>query len=181
MHPWHDIALGESIETAFPAVIETPLDSRVQYGLDLVTGLLRVKRVIFSAMQYPANYGFVPRTLAEDGEPLDVMVLGQDPIHPMSVVRARAIGVLRMVQSGRRDDKLLAVHVDDPVFEAYHSWRQVPPFRLAEIEKFFRDYRALEAIEAATSGFGDTSEAIALLRETADQYAAHVRYERAAG
>jgi len=172
MHPWHDIPLGASIETAFPAVIETPMESRVQYGLDLVTGLLRVKRIIFSAAHYPANYGFVPRTLSDDGEPLDVMVLGQDPIHPMSLVRARAIGVLRMVQSGRRDDKVLAVHVDDPVYEPYRSWRELPSFRLAEIEKFFRDYRALESIETATSGFGDPSEAIALLRETADQYAA---------
>lgn len=181
MHSWHDIPLGEDIESVLPVVVETPLDSRVQYGLDLETGLLRVKRILFSAMQYPANYGFVPRTLAEDGEPLDVMVLGQDPIHPMSVARARAIGVLRMVQSGRRDDKLLAVHVDDPVFEAYRSWRQLPPFRLAQIEKFFRDYRALEAIEATTSGFGDASEAITIIRSLADQYAAHVRRERAAG
>jgi inorganic pyrophosphatase len=181
MHPWHDVPLGEAIESTFLAVIETPRESRVQYGLDLSTGLLRVKRVLFSAMQYPANYGFAPRTLADDGEPVDVLVLGQDPIHPMSIVRARPIGLLRMVQGGRRDDKIVAVHVDDPVFEPYRSWQELPPHVLAEVERFFNDYRALEGVETNTGGFGDAGDAARLLREFASRYVAEASHERPSG
>jgi inorganic pyrophosphatase len=175
MNAWHDIPLGTAIEEAFPAVIEIPRDSRMQYTLDLGTGLLRVKRVLFSAMQYPANYGFVPRTLADDAEPLDVLVLGQEPIHPLSIVRARAIGVLRVEQSGARDDKILAVHLDDPVFAEVRAWKELPAYQLAELERFFLDYRALEAVEATTGGFGGADEANALIRELAARYDAQER------
>jgi len=171
MHPWHDVALGDAIEAAFPAVVETPRESRVQYALDLATGLLRVKRVLFSAVQYPANYGLVPRTLSADGEPLDVLILGQDAIHPMSIVRARAIGVLRMTQASVRDDKVLAVHVDDPVYSGYRTWTELPRYQLAAVEVFFRDYRALEQVDATTAGFGDAAEANALIRELEQRYA----------
>jgi inorganic pyrophosphatase len=170
MHAWHDIPLGSSIEASFPAVIETPRDSRVQYALEPVTGLLRVKRMLFSAVQYPANYGFVPGTLADDDEPLDVLVLGQHPIHPLSIVRVRAIGVLRMTQGGARDDKVLAVHLDDPVFAEVRSWKELRAHQLAEVERFFRDYRALERVEATTDGFATADEAKALIRALATRY-----------
>ncbi|MGD0527010.1 MAG: inorganic diphosphatase [Polyangiaceae bacterium] len=172
MHPWHQIRIGDAIEVGFPAVIETPRDSRVQYALDLSSGLLRVRRVLFSAVQYPANYGFVPRTLAEDGEPLDALVLGQHAVCPMTILHARPIGLLRFVQAGTRDDKVLAVHVGDPLFERYRSWRELPRHQLAEIEKFFEDYRALESVGATTSGFGDAGEAVAHVRELAGRYEA---------
>lgn len=170
MHPWHDVPLGRSIEDGFPAVVETPRESRVQYALELDTGLLRVKRILFSAVQYPANYGLVPRTLSDDGEPLDVVILGQDAIHPMSIVRVRAIGVLRMTQASVRDHKVLAVHVDDPVYSTYRAWSELPPHQLSALEVFFRDYRALEQVEASTGGFGDAAEANALIRELEARY-----------
>jgi len=181
MNPWHDVPLGPGVGEAFPAVIETPRESRVQYEIDLSTGLLRVKRVLFSAMHYPANYGFVPQTLGEDGEPLDVLVLGQEAIHPMSVVRARAIGVLRMVQAGKRDDKVLAVHLDDPVFSPFRSWQELPRYQLVELETFFNDYRAIEGVETSTAGFAGASEAAAVVRELAAAYVAHVRHGPASG
>jgi inorganic pyrophosphatase len=175
MHPWHAIPLGEDVADAFSAVIETPRDSRVQYTLDLSTGLLRVKRVLFSAMRYPANYGFAPRTLAEDGEPLDVLVLSQETVSPMSIMRTRPIGILRMMQGGIRDDKVLAVHLDDPVFARYRGWKDLPRHHALELERFFNDYRSLESIEASTSGFGSAEEAVARIHELA------VRYDGRAG
>lgn len=178
MHPWHDVPLGKGPGNRFTAVVETPRDSHVQYGLDLPTGLLRVKRVLSSAVQYPANYGFVPRTLAEDEEPLDVLVIGQDPIHPLSLVRARAIGLLRMIQSGRRNEKILAVHIDDPAVESYRECWQLPAYQLAEIEKFFRDSRAPEEVAVGTFGFGDAREAMQHLADLASAYAAHVEHGR---
>jgi inorganic pyrophosphatase len=180
MHPWHDVTLDEDLSHSFRAVIETPRASRVQYAIDLPTGVLRVRRVLFSAVQYPAHYGFIPRTLADDGEPLDALVLGQEQIAPLSIVRARAIGVLLMVQGGKRDDKILAVHVDDPVFGSYRTRAELPPYQLAELEKFFNDYRALENI-VVWCGYEDADAATARIRELAARYEAHGQHGRAAG
>src|SRR6266487_3766413 len=116
LHAWHDVPLGARIEDHFAAVIEIPKGSKVKYELDKETGLLRVDRMLHSAVHYPANYGFLPQTYCEDGDPLDVLVLGEEPVVPLCVMRARAIGVLSMSDDKGRDDKIIAVHVDDPVF-----------------------------------------------------------------
>src|ERR1051325_8299581 len=101
MHPWHDIPIDEAgIEKGFPVVVEVPMGSKNKYELDKETGVLRLDRVLYSAVYYPANYGFIPRTYCEDGDPLDALVLGQAPVHPLTIVEARAIGLMRM-----RDDK----------------------------------------------------------------------------
>src|ERR1043165_7670242 len=111
-HAWHDIPLGEKIEEEFIAIIEIPKGSKVKYELDKDTGMLKVDRVLFSAVHYPANYGFLPRTYCDDGDPLDVLVLGQEPVVPLCILRARAIGVLTMSDEKGQDDKIIAVHVD---------------------------------------------------------------------
>src|ERR671927_1783770 len=113
-HPWHDVPLPEDITDWFPAFIEIPKGSRVKYELDKETGLLRVDRVLYSAVHYPANYGFIPQTYAEDDDPLDVLVLCQEAVAPMTLVSARAIGLMTMVDSGKRDHKILAVACGDP-------------------------------------------------------------------
>src|SRR3954454_11541865 len=110
-HPWHDVALPGDIAASFPVVVEISKGSKVKYELDKTTGLLRVDRVLFSAVHYPANYGFVPRTWCDDGDPLDVLVLGQEAVVPMCLMRARAIGVMRMRDDKGGDDKVIAVHV----------------------------------------------------------------------
>ena len=144
MHAWHDVPLGDRIEEHFSAVIEIPKGSKMKYELDKDTGLLRVDRILHSAVHYPANYGFLPRTYCEDGDPLDVLVLGQEPVVPLCVMRARAIGVLAMSDDKGRDDKIIAVHVDDPEYEHYRDIAELPPHRLKELERFFLDYKALE-------------------------------------
>ena len=122
MHPWHDSYIDDSlIATAFPVVIEIPKGSTNKYELDKETGLLRLDRVLYSAVYYPADYGFIPRTFCDDGDPLDVLVLGQEPVYPLTIVEARAIGVMRMRDEKGVDDKIVAVSVRDPVVRGLHG------------------------------------------------------------
>src|SRR5262249_38948184 len=130
MHPWHDVPLRADGGDAVHAVIEIPKGSKVKYEIDKATGLLRVDRVLYSAVHYPANYGFLPQTFCEDGDALDVLVLGQEPVVPLCVLRARAIGVMTMSDEKGRDDKIIAVHADDPEYAAYSDITELPPHRL---------------------------------------------------
>ena len=143
-HPWHDIVNDEPIDEAFVAFIEIPKGSKVKYELDKDTGLLKVDRILFSAVHYPANYGFIPRTYCDDDDPLDVLVLCQEPVAPMSMMRARAIGMMQMRDEKGLDDKIIAVHLDDPAFNQYSHIREVPKHALLELRRFFEDYKMLE-------------------------------------
>jgi len=127
MHPWHDCYLDErSVERSFPVIVEVPKGSKNKYELDKETGLLRLDRVLFSAVYYPANYGFIPRTFCDDGDPLDALVLGQEALHPLSLVEARAIGVMRMRDEKGLDDKIIAVSVKDPAGARRRTWELCP-------------------------------------------------------
>ncbi|CAN5793145.1 inorganic diphosphatase [soil metagenome] len=143
-HPWHDIPIPEPVEEGFPAFIEIPKGSKVKYELDKDTGLLRVDRILFSAVHYPANYGFIPRTYCDDGDPLDVLVLGQEPVVPMAIMRGRAIGVMQMRDDKGIDEKIIAIHLDDPAVAQYTHIREVPQHTLLELRRFFLDYKTLE-------------------------------------
>src|SRR6266516_5040270 len=145
MHAWHDIELGEQIEEHFPVVIEIPKRSKVKYELDKRTGLLTVDRVLASAVHYPANYGFLPRTYCADGDPLDALVLGQEPVAPLCIVRAKAIGVITMRDETREDDKIVATHLDDPEYADYEDLAELPPYRVRELEQFFSITRSSRA------------------------------------
>jgi inorganic pyrophosphatase len=142
-HPWHDIPLPAGADLdVFPVVIEVPQGSKTKYELDKRTGLLRVDRVLYSAVHYPANYGFVPRTYAEDDDPIDVLVLGQDPVVPLAIVEARAIGGFRMRDEHGEDVKIIAVHVNDPAFNEYRDVAELPKHVVTEMMRFFEDYKA---------------------------------------
>ncbi len=118
MNPWHDVEFGDHIEQHFRCVIEIPKGSKVKYEIDKQTGLLWLDRVLHSAVHYPANYGFLPRTDCEDGDPLDVLVLGREPVvPPLCLLRAHAIGVITMKDEKGPDDMIIVVHVDDPEFD----------------------------------------------------------------
>jgi len=144
MNPWHDVELGDQIEQHFRCIIEIPKGSKIKYELDKATGLLGLDRVLHSAVHYPANYGFLPRTFCDDGDPLDVLVLGQEPVVPLCILRAKAIGVITMKDEKGQDDKIIAVHVDDPEYNHYRDVSELPPHRLKEIQRFFLDYKVLE-------------------------------------
>jgi inorganic pyrophosphatase len=169
-HPWHDIALDEPIEEGFPAFVEIPKGSKLKYELDKETGLLRVDRVLFSAVHYPANYGFIPRTYAEDGDPLDVLVMCQEAVAPMCIMRARAVGRLQMRDEKGIDDKIIAVHLDDPNVREYSHIRELPPHTLKELERFFLDYKTLEHKAVEVAEFDGPYEANRVIREAMAGY-----------
>jgi inorganic pyrophosphatase len=143
-HPWHDVTPGEKLPGEFTAVIEIPMGSSVKYELDKETGLLRLDRILYSAVFYPANYGFIPQTLAEDDDPLDVLVLCQESVAPLTLLHARAIGLMTMIDSGKKDHKVLAVAVHDPEYNNFEEAKELPPHKLTMLRRFFQDYKTLE-------------------------------------
>ena len=172
-HPWHDIALPPDDDLdVFPVVIEVPQGDKNKYELDKHTGLLRVDRVLYSAVHYPANYGFVPRTYAEDDDPLDVLVLGQEPVVPLAILQARAIGGFRMRDEHGIDTKIIAVHVNDPAVADYHDIADLPKHSMNEMIRFFEDYKILEGKTVEVGGRIDGVEAKRILRESVERYRA---------
>ena len=143
-HAWHDISPGDGLPQEFSVVIEIPSGSSVKYELDKESGLIKLDRVLYSAVYYPANYGFIPQTLAEDDDPLDVLVLCQETVVPLTLIHARAIGLMTMIDAGKKDHKIIAVATQDPEFNAYTEASQLPEHRLNMLRRFFLDYKQLE-------------------------------------
>jgi inorganic pyrophosphatase len=163
-HPWHDVELPRYVEEPVPAIIEIPTGSKVKYELDKKSGLLLVDRILFSAVHYPANYGFIPRTYCDDGDPLDVLVLCSEQIQPLAIMRAKIIGVMKMRDDKGEDDKLIAVSADDPNFSDYSDVSQIPAHRLRELKRFFEDYKALEHKKVLVAEPQGRSEGLRVLR-----------------
>ena len=171
MHPWHDTPVDESaMTTAFPVIVEIPKGSTNKYELDKDTGLLRLDRVLYSAVHYPADYGFIPRTYCGDGDPLDVLVLGQEPVYPLTIVEARAVGVMRMRDEKGVDDKIVAVSVRDPSFEGYTDKAQLPPHVLRQVRRFFEDYKTLEHKQVVIEDLLGPEDAFRIIREALEMY-----------
>jgi inorganic pyrophosphatase len=169
-HPWHDVELPRYVEDPIPAIIEIPTGSKVKYELDKASGLLLVDRILFSAVHYPANYGFVPRTYCDDGDPLDVLVLCQEQIQPLAIMRAKVIGVMKMRDDKGVDDKLISVHADDPNYADYSDVAELPAHRMRELQRFFEDYKALENKKVVVSAPQGRSEALQVLRDAMRLY-----------
>ncbi len=144
IHPWHDVSPGEDVPQEYNVIIEIPFGSSVKYELDKTSGLIKLDRVLYSAVYYPANYGFIPQTLAEDDDPLDVLVLCQETVVPLTLIQARTIGIMTMIDAGEKDHKIIAVAVDDPEFNSYREAAEMPSHRLTMLRRFFQDYTQLE-------------------------------------
>jgi inorganic pyrophosphatase len=171
MHPWHDPHVDETrLAEFFPVVIEIPRGSSNKYELDKATGLLRLDRVLYSAVHYPADYGFIPRTYCDDGDPLDVLVLGQEPVYPLTIVDARAVGVMRMRDEKGVDDKIVAVSVRDPAFEHYVDKAQLPPHILRQVRRFFEDYKILEHKQVVVEDLLGREDAEKVIKKALDNY-----------
>ena len=171
MHPWHDTYLDDaSVSTSFPVIIEIPKGSKNKYELDKETGLLRLDRVLHSAVYYPADYGFIPRSFCDDGDPLDALVLSQEPVYPLTIVAARPIGVMRMRDDKGIDDKIVAVSVSDPAFADYRHTDQLPAHVMREVRRFFEDYKALEHKQVIVEDMLGPSDAFGIIREALELY-----------
>ena len=171
MHPWHDTYVDDSvIATGFPVIVEIPKGSTNKYELDKETGLLRLDRVLYSAVYYPADYGFIPRTYCDDGDPLDALVLGQEPLYPLTIVQARAVGVMRMRDDKGVDDKIVAVSVRDPSFEGYMDKSQLPAHVLRQVQRFFQDYKVLENKQVVIEDLLGPEDAVRIIRESLELY-----------
>ncbi len=170
LHPWHDVTPGERLPLEFNALVEIPMGSSIKYELDKKTGLLRLDRVLYSAVYYPANYGFIPQTYAEDDDPLDVLVLCQEPLAPLTLVTARTIGLMTMVDSGKHDHKILAVAVNDPEFNSFNEAAELPPHRLMMLRRFFQDYKLLEGKSVEVDEIEPSEKALPIIESSLQRY-----------
>jgi len=168
MNLWHDLQPGSGEK--FNAIIEIPKLSRVKYELDKDSGIIKVDRILYSPMHYPANYGFIPRTLWEDGDPMDVVVLSHEPFVPGCMVEARPVGKLDMVDGGEGDAKILAVPDADPRFNEIKDLSDVEPHVLEEIQHFFRVYKELQKKEVLVGNWSGRREALEAVAVSIEAY-----------
>ena len=170
MNIWHDMDPKQVTATDFSAVIEIPKGSHCKYELDKYTGLLRLDRVLYTSTHYPANYGFIPRTFADDGDPLDVLVLCNEPIHPMTLIRVYPIGVMRMLDDGHIDDKIIAIPFKDPSYNNIRSIDELPAHIFDEIMHFFKVYKQLENKQTDVKELYDRETAEKIVAEAINGY-----------
>src|SRR6266480_4790254 len=186
IHPWHDVTPGDKLPSEFSTVIEIPFGSSVKYELDKTSGLIKLDRVLYSAVYYPANYGFIPQTLAEDDDPLDVLVLCQEPVAPLTLVSARTIGLMTMLDSGKKDHKVLAVAVNDPEYADFREAEELPAHRLTMLRRFFQDYKTLEGKAVEVDRLQAAAAALPVIEESLARYSSQRRrgfggHKKAAG
>ena len=170
MNIWHDIEPTCITPEGFTAVIEIPKGSSCKYEMDKHTGMLRLDRFLFTSTHYPANYGFIPRTYADDGDPLDVLVLCDQPIYPMTLVQVYPIGVMRMIDSGALDDKIIAVVASDPTYNHIRTIDELPSHIFDEIMHFFSVYKQLENKQTAVKELFGPEEAKKILADCIELY-----------
>ena len=170
MNIWHDLDSSEVTPTDFTAVVEIPKGSSCKYELDKKTGLCRLDRVLYTATHYPANYGFIPRTYADDGDPLDVLVLCSEPLYPLTLVRVFPIGALRMIDGGKLDDKIIAIPFSDPTYRDIKSFEELPQHIFDEIMHFFMVYKQLENKQTDIRTLYGPSEAIRIIHQSIISY-----------
>ncbi|MBX3173605.1 MAG: inorganic diphosphatase [Gemmatimonadaceae bacterium] len=172
IHPWKDLEPGPQPPERVTAVIEIPQGARNKYELDKDSGLFRLDRVLYSAVHYPGDYGLIPRTLHEDNDPLDVLVMIKEPTFTGCLIDVRPVGVLRMLDKGEPDDKILAVPTDDPLHGEIFDIADLPTHQLKEIEHFFAIYKDLEGKRVEILGWGKSEEAMRVVDESITRYAA---------
>lgn len=178
INPWHDVNIGENAPEFVTGVIEIPKGSKGKYELDKKTGMLMLDRVLFSAVHYPANYGFIPQTFCEDHDPLDILIISQIDIPSMTLVEAKVIGVMRMVDGGEADDKIIAVAAGDQSVNYINEIEELPPHLMKEIHRFFEDYKKLENKEVIVEDFLGKEDAMRIIRESIVLYDKSFRTKR---
>ena len=167
---WHDISPKRISPTDFVAVVEISKGSKKKYELDKETGLIILDRVLHTSTHYPANYGFIPRTYGDDLDPLDVLVLCSEPLEPLILVRCYPIGVIKMLDSGKLDEKIIAIPFEDPTYNSYHDISEIPRHVFEEMSHFFSVYKSLERKETAIDEIQDRAAAVKVIGEAIETY-----------
>lgn len=169
-HPWHGVTPGDNAPATVTALIEIPQGSRSKYEVDKTTGLLRLDRVIYSSFQYPINYGFIPQTLGQDGDPLDILVLCSQSVQSLCLVEAQVIGNMQMIDSGQMDDKIIAVAAKDPSVNHITKMEELPQHFLLELRNFFEQYKVLENKKVEIDNFQDQQVAFQIINDSITRY-----------
>lgn len=170
MNIWHDISPERVRPDCFEVCVEIEKGSKVKYELDKETGIMRLDRILYTSTHYPANYGFIPRTYADDFDPLDVLVLCSEPIYPMTLVKCYPIGMITMIDNGHNDEKIIAIPFDDPTYNSYTDLRQLPDHIFQEMRHFFTVYKTLENKETAVDEVEGVDRAKDVIRKALDDY-----------
>jgi len=170
LHPWHGAHYGEKAPKQVKAVIEIPQGSRAKYEVDKATGLLKLDRVIYSSFHYPINYGFIPQTLGQDGDPLDILVFCSQSIQPLCLVDATVVGNMQMIDTGQVDDKIIAVASKDPSVNHITSVDELPPHFINELRNYFEQYKVLENKKVEIDNFQDAATAYRIIDDAIAYY-----------
>ena len=173
LHPWHGAHYGDKAPAHVNALIEISQGSRAKYEIDKTTGLLRLDRVIYSSFHYPVNYGFIPKTLGEDGDPLDILVICSESIQPLCLVDATVIGNMQMIDNGEKDDKIIAIASKDPTVNHINEINALPSHFFAVLKNYFEQYKVLENKKVAIDDFQDKETAYRIIRESIERYNNH--------
>ena len=169
-NPWHDVSYGEDAPNIVNGIIEIPKGSRAKYELDKDSGMIKLDRVLYSSVYYPANYGFIPRTYCDDHDPLDILVICQIDLIPMCLVEAKVIGVMRMIDGGEADDKIIAVAAGDPSVNHINDISELPQHFISEMRSFFEDYKKLENKTVIVEEFQDNVVAKKIVQKAIEDY-----------
>jgi inorganic pyrophosphatase len=170
LHPWHAVSTGEHAPEYVTALIEIPQGSRAKYEIDKETGLLKLDRVIYSSFHYPVNYGFIPQTLGMDNDPLDILVLCSQAIQPLCLVDAQIIGNMQMIDSGDKDDKIIAVAAKDPSVNHITNISELPKYFFSELKNYFEQYKVLENKQVIIEDFQNKETAYKIIKEAMEFY-----------
>jgi inorganic pyrophosphatase len=178
MNLWRELPPGPDVPRVIYVVVEIPKRSRNKYEYDEHGGFIKLDRVLYSSLHYPGDYGFIPRTLHDDGDPLDVLVMTNEPTFAGCVIEARPLGIFHLLDRGLLDDKILAVPHTDPLFDGYHSLENVPPHFLEEVTHFFNVYKDLERAEVQAQGWEGLERAHEEVERAIQMYVERLRSER---
>ena len=170
-HPWHEVEIGKNVPSVVNAIVEIPKGSRAKYEIDKVSGLIRLDRVLYSSRTYPLHYGIIPQTVYDDGDPLDIMIFTQVAVVPLTLITARVIGLMRMIDQGIADDKILAVAVGDPSVKHIENVSDLSEYTLLELKDFFENYTVLEGKKVTIEGFLDRQKAFDAIEYAQKLYA----------
>ncbi|MBX3006578.1 MAG: inorganic diphosphatase [Melioribacteraceae bacterium] len=169
-HPWHTVSYGKEVPSFVNAVIEIPKGSQAKYELDKESGLLKLDRVLFSAVYYPANYGFIPQTLSDDDDPLDILVICSVDVDPFCLIEAKVIGVMEMIDNEERDEKIISVAKNDLSVNYIEDVKDLPPHTMIQLQRFFEDYKKLEHKNVIVEKIAGKEEAYKVIDESIIRY-----------